>query len=120
MKGVVPDVLELRAQCSRINRQTLARAEPDMELAETIWEKSLEECRRGLIGPLQRVRDVDFRDVLLVHRLGVAQWKSGVHKVRMNDDYRSNAANQFAIAWGRHTMIARTQSARQSSACSGV
>ena len=36
MKGVVPDVLEMRAQCSRINRQTLARADPGMELAEAI------------------------------------------------------------------------------------
>ena len=70
--GVVPDVLELRAQCSRINRQTLAKSEPDMDLAETIWENALEECRRGLIGPLQRVSDVDLSDVLLVHRFGTA------------------------------------------------
>ena len=99
MKGVVPDVMELRAQCSRINRETLAKAEPDKELGDTIWEKTLDECRRGVIGPLQRVRDVDLSDVLLVHRCGIAQWKDGVKKVRMIDDYRSNAANQFAIAW---------------------
>ena len=119
-EGSFPDALELRAQCSRINRETLAKSEPDRELADTIWEKTLDECRRGLIGPLQRVRDVDLSDVLLVHRFGIAQWKDGVKKCERSMIIAAMRQISLQLRGERHTNIATTQSARQSSACSGV
>ena len=45
------------------------------------------------------MREVDLSDVLFAHRVELDQWKDGAKEVRMIDDYRSNAANQFAIAW---------------------
>ncbi len=40
MKGILPEVSELWAQCSSINRQILAQAQPNVELAQTIRENT--------------------------------------------------------------------------------
>ena len=57
------------------------------------------------------MRDVDLSDVLLIHSFGAPQWKDGVKKVRMIDDYRS-AVSEATLRLQRRL--------REQGSCAGV
>ena len=99
-QGRCPDLELLKTQNCEINRTTIRSAKPGKEAA-AVWPKHKQEINIGKAGPAVPVEEANLSDILLVERFGVEEWRSGVLKVRIIDNFRKNGVNSYASLWER-------------------